>query len=1452
MVDFVGDSADNIFTGGTDNDTADGNGGDDTLRGNDGHDSLAGGDGSDTIFGGNGNDTIYGGERSETWSTFDRDAIADTLYGGDGDDRIFAGYNDTVYGGTQGNYGDTLYISFQGATEGISVDFNQDEIANGSGTISGIEAIGWAEGSNFDDTIRMDSSSRGFAQAYGMDGNDTLIGGYYTGSMYGGDGDDLIDATASIYGYDLFGGAGDDVIYDHRNGSNMFGGDGNDILYGHRAMYGEAGDDTLYVEQSSYTGTISGGDGNDRIVIRSTRNVGSVFGDDGADVIRGYTGAETLFGGQGWDRLFGEEGNDYLYSAGYRMEGSRQLVTEDRGVEIDKLMGGAGDDYLSIGIGDYADGGEGFDKLSLSLGGAKEGVSLTTFGITSGSWTFAGTTVLNVEALVSLTGSAFDDSFVIATQDYNVDIDGGDGNDLVESRGSSVYFEGGAGDDTLLSGIAGDYFDGGEGSDTISYFNYAVAVTVDLSTGTGAGGDSLISVENVRGSAYADTITGNLADNVIFGFGGDDVIYSGAGNDSVFGGGGNDELVTGSGIDYLYGQAGDDFLRVNGFNVTDEAYVTGGAGNDVLAHSGGFGRLVADMGDGDDEVAILDGISEGAWIVLGAGRDVIGIGNEGNENILVSDFVTGDAGDEVKLNGWGLSSDPFATGQYWLEQDGNSTVLKFDADGDGIGGKVLMKFLGTDATSFTAANFGGFNPVVQEPTGGTEDADTLIGTDEADQIAGRGGDDIIFGRGGNDEISGNEGDDQLFGEAGNDNLFGDAGRDLIDGGDGDDFLSGGGLDDTLIGGLGADTLFGDRGNDTIYGGEGDDNVFGGEGNDTLSGGLGTNIIDGGNGIDTVSYRNFEAGVFVQLGYPTNTGSSIDYFTSIENIEGSNFDDTLYGDDNVNVINGGGGNDFIVSLGSNGGSDTLVGGDGDDALIVNNGGAATMVGGEGDDYMRGGSLVDTYYGGAGTDRVSFFLSDATQAVIVDLRTQIITNDGYGNTEQMFGVESLGGGTQFADEFYGNNLDNLIIGGTDDIIFGFGGDDEIVLGGAGAVVDGGDGNDTLSIASSQLGPDNNFDGRADVVRSTRGAIIDLAAGEILEDGFGSSGTFTSIENLTGWTFDDILFGDANANRIDGHEGNDILYGRDGDDELIGGLGSDELAGGAGNDLLDGGDGTDLANYASATAGVQVALWQDAAQDTVGAGVDTLIGIEHLIGTAFADQLVGDEFSNFLTGGDGDDLLKGLEGDDALAGGEGNDELVGGIGEDFLLGEAGNDVLIGAAGDDQLFGEDGDDYLQGGDGSDLIYADAGNDIILAGASNDTIYAGGNNDYIDGGDGNDVLAGGWGVDTLVGGAGADRFQFRSNHSGSTENAADRILDFSQAEGDIIDLSAIDAIVGGTDDAFTFISDAAFSGTAGELRVYAGETGLFVAGDVDGDGNADFIIAVDGVTDLTAADFLL
>ena len=84
--------------------------------------------------------------------------------------------------------------------------------------------------------------------------------------------------------------------------------------------------------------------------------------------------------------------------------------------------------------------------------------------------------------------------------------------------------------------------------------------------------------------------------------------------------------------------------------------------------------------------------------------------------------------------------------------------------------------------------------------------------------------------------------------------------------------------------------------------------------------------------------------------------------------------------------------------------------------------------------------------------------------------------------------------------------------------------------------------------------------------------------------------------------------------------------------------------------------------------------------------------------------------------------------------------------------------------------------------------------------------------------------------------------------NAHDVISDF--ADGDLIDLSGIDAIEGGGNDAFTFIDGASFSGTAGELRY--SETSGKLRGDTDGDSKAEIIIEVANLPDLNEFDLIL
>jgi len=165
------------------------------------------------------------------------------------------------------------------------------------------------------------------------------------------------------------------------------------------------------------------------------------------------------------------------------------------------------------------------------------------------------------------------------------------------------------------------------------------------------------------------------------------------------------------------------------------------------------------------------------------------------------------------------------------------------------------------------------------------------------------------------------------------------------------------------------------------------------------------------------------------------------------------------------------------------------------------------------------------------------------------------------------------------------------------------------------------------------------------------------------------------LTGTAGDDVLVAGSGNNVINAGDGNDVLSAGSGNNEMHGGAGNDLLYSGAGNDLLDGGTGSDTASYAHATAAVTVNLGLLGAQNTLGAGTDTLTGIENLLGSNFNDSLTGDANNNVINGGLGNDFLNGGAGDDLLIGGMGNNTLTGGAGADtfqWLKGNSGHDLI------------------------------------------------------------------------------------------------------------------------------------------------------------------------------------
>jgi VCBS repeat-containing protein len=267
-------------------------------------------------------------------------------------------------------------------------------------------------------------------------------------------------------------------------------------------------------------------------------------------------------------------------------------------------------------------------------------------------------------------------------------------------------------------------------------------------------------------------------------------------------------------------------------------------------------------------------------------------------------------------------------------------------------------------------------------------------------------------------------------------------------------------------------------------------------------------------------------------------------------------------------------------------------------------------------------------------------------------------------------------------------------------------------------------------------------------------------------------------------------------------------------------------------------------------------------------------------FAVQSVDgtEQLLTFAIAGADETVLVGTVGNDVLTGTGADEVLLGLAGRDMLYGKGGADTLDGGAGGDSLFGEDGDDVIvhdakdrlqSGGAGLDTLRLERGATVNLGAADQvwgdcgltngfedvDATYAtasvnltgstGGN--ALAGGLAADRLTGGLGADVLFGNGGADRFILRSVAE-SRGAAQDEIADFTHGL-DRIDLSAIDAVVGGRDNGFAFIGAAGFV-RAGQLR-YDAVAGI-VEGDLNGDLVADFGIQVGAALAITASDFVL
>ncbi len=787
--------------------------------------------------------------------------------------------------------------------------------------------------------------------------------------------------------------------------------------------------------------------------------------------------------------------------------------------------------------------------------------------------------------------------------------------------------------------------------------------------------------------------------------------------------------------------------------------------------------------DAGDTVVVLS-TTPNANVINTSDSDVEVYGARGKDTITTGagdDVIYGTLGDDI-IDGGGNGAD---TGTNALGDVGDT--LDFSAKNE-----TISVDMSTGATYTIDIDSGAFTQTV---TG----IENISGSSENDTITGDANNNILRGNGGADVLSGGAGDD------------------ILDGGPG----SSGGVGDTVsyayitaTSGLVVDLDGG--GSATVNApGPGDldtlidiENIIGTDFNDVFSGSDEDNRFEGGSGSDTVSYLEVGvSGVVVDLGanglgdgVATDDGGGSggqDVLIGIESVIGSDGDDTITGDGGNNIIQGALGSDALDGAGGTGDVLSFVELSGGFVTLdlvastaVFSGDASTDNFSNFEQYVLT-SQDDVVFNSAGDDVIdaSFGTGDTinyslSSGVYVNLTTD--SADAYGGgagiavgTDLIQNFEHVIG-SDHDDVLAGNSADNNLQGGNgNDTLLGIAGNDTL---------DGGAGINTASYASASAGVTASLDG-----------------GSATVDGDGGVDTFINIQNLIGSNFVDDLTGDANANTIDGGDGEDFLYGLAGDDHLIGGVGNDDLYGGAGDDIIDGSIGYyDVAYYSSAGIAITVDLADPAADIQVSddgqGGADTLINIEAISASIYDDHFIMDDVAIQIFGGNGS--------------------------LDFAdySGMTGQDLTVRL--DDtafQIFDMSGStqrfhsvERLVTADGNDTVYSSNDNEEnISTGAGNDYVYGSSLDDTIDLGSGNNTIDYsdvGVAVNSVVLDANGDGTIDRSGHTDTVFGVQNIIA--SQGDSTIVGSSAANTIYG-------HIGDDQLSGGLGDDFIYGGSAGV-------------------------------
>jgi len=1230
-----------------------------------GNDLVFAGDGGNRIIGGSGSDFVYSGGGND-W--VDLGAEDDVANAGPGDDLVEAGTGKDVVDGDAGN--DRIF-----AEQVI-------DLATLSSTEGGARVAGkgeWLDGNGGDDTV------------VGGSADDLLAGGAGEDLIYGFAGDDTIfgDSSGSAFtdwsiarsvtqaqdasrAFTVTFTRSDLPVEPASGGADrIYAGAGNDWVFA------GAGDD--YVDGGTGDDAIVAGGGNDILI----GGIGNDYldGDSAASVAAGQAGDDFLDGGEGNDTLLGNAGNDILLG----------------GAGDDVLLGGAGDDILIGGPGnDTLKGGAGKDTYVFNRGDGLETIVDTPAGANDPEASIlvlgAGITREDVKfrkgsLLVDLGGGdaihfeGFDPADPSSTPvlgaiqfadggsmsyrdvlDRGFDLEGTEGDDVIDGTAVTDRILGLGGDDILLGHGGDDVLDGGAGNDRLNggagnnTYVFARGDGADVIGNAGSGGEDtlqfgadILAADVTYTRAANGDLRVTLADGggsltlpgfynaggahlrqILYGDGtAEDMAALGAlAVPPIAGTAGNDVLTGTDYADTILGYAGDDRLD-------------GGAGDDTLAGGAGADTYLFAARSGADTVIEQAGETSTIALQTGITLDMLRGEQRGNdlffhvrgsdEGMLIKDYYTGNqdwrirdaAGTVTALSSLLAQAD--TDGSDWLKQNWSDFIVGqkalWQADQTSQGKQLLDD--GRFYTNSSAGIYVQGQAVVAQRTawsiadGVATQAPELTFSAYADTpfyVENYGG----FRAG------------QYFSDA--TTIHGPG-----------DFE---GSSDAQSAGLAVAWTY--TSIEATFTGEGTSTEF-----------MEFGLDASGNPILTAS-SSLESRYYALTGGATGTVTAVLPYSSglpgtrelgrsmtgpdrapyappiivnpnpslpgavqgthrvdsnttiLQQIYAGPSDNLIYAN-RPSLIDGGAGNDVLVGWEG----DVLYGGEGNDKVF----------GSDANDVINGGNGSDYLHGGSGNDT---FLIDPAQSgtKIVDETFVHINMAGVGR----FDFEGESASTDTVEFGPGLTVDDLVLTrGSIWPTFDLGW----------ASIDAGRIYSTLDITWGDRSqsvrvvlPDPNDPALTAFPGASYGVeFFKFADG----NQFTSAQMLAMVPTAVGTEGDDFLFGVPWLNDvIAGLGGNDVLFGQAGDDTLLGGAGNDRLQGDDGNDLLRGGTGNDT-----------------------------------------------------LFGGNGDDTLQGGAGDDTLIAGDGNDTLQGGAGSDVLYGGAGNDVyLFGRGqGQDSIFNWDAD---------------------------------------------------------------------------------------------------------------------------------------------------------------------